>query len=117
MVGIAIGCVLAGLLLGGLIAIIFFRRRKPQHRSPQPEQVQVPYAPGKERDLVSQPMAAGGVGDDVKLGQLLLSPNPDHEIVSGLRSLDALIRQHVENNYHLQPVQSCPNHGYQQPVL
>ncbi|KAK7908758.1 hypothetical protein PG985_016061 [Apiospora marii] len=112
--GIAIGCVLGGLLLGGLAAILFFRRRKQrrQRRAPQPEpdHVQVPYVPGKECDhLSSQPIAARHDGeDDVRLSQFLLSPTPDNEIVSGLRSLDTLVRQHVENNYHLQPVQQSP---------
>ncbi|KAK8139360.1 hypothetical protein PG984_002740 [Apiospora sp. TS-2023a] len=50
----------------------------------------------------------GGGGDDVRLSQFLLSPSPDNEIVSGLQALNALVRQHVENNYHLQPVQQSP---------
>ncbi|KAK7946351.1 uncharacterized protein PG986_010672 [Apiospora aurea] len=88
--------------------MVFFRRRK-QVRTPRPDpaHVQVPYIPGKERDLPQSTAASGG-GEDVQLSQFLLSPNPDNEIVSDLRSLDALIRQHVENNYHLQPVQQSP---------
>ncbi|KAK7949560.1 hypothetical protein PG996_000148 [Apiospora saccharicola] len=107
-VGLAIGCVVAGLLLGGLAAILFFRRRRQRHRTPQAEHVQVPYAAGKERDLPPQPVAANGNGDHVQLSQFLLSPSPDNEIVSGLQALNALVRQHVENNYHLQPVQQSP---------
>ncbi|KAK8105103.1 hypothetical protein PG999_008462 [Apiospora kogelbergensis] len=44
------------------------------------------------------------VGADVGLDQFLLQPRPDNEIGSDLRALDALTRQHVENNYHLKPV-------------
>lgn len=109
--GIAIGCVLGGLLLGGLAAILFFRRGKQrrQLRAPQPDHVQIPYVPGKERDQFSQPIAVRLDGDhDVQLNQFLLNPSPDNEIVADLRSLDALLRQHVENNYHLQPVQQSP---------
>ncbi|KAK6853860.1 hypothetical protein PG995_010672 [Apiospora arundinis] len=104
VVGIAIGCAIAGLLLGTLVAILLLRRRK--RRSPQPEQVHMAYAPGKETDL---PASMAGC-DNVQLGQFLLSPKPDNEIVSNLRSLDALIRQHVENNYHLYPIQQSPKY-------
>ncbi|KAK8867493.1 hypothetical protein PGQ11_006071 [Apiospora arundinis] len=100
--GVAIGCTIAGLLLGALVAFLLSRRRK--HRTTRPEHVQVSYAPGKGQDT-PHPMA---VGNDVGLDQFLLHPKPDNEIVSDLRALDALIRQHVENNYHLKPVHQTP---------
>ncbi|KAK8010053.1 hypothetical protein PG990_009018 [Apiospora arundinis] len=100
--GVAIGCTIAGLLLGALVAFLLSRRR--EHRTARPEHVQVSYAPGKGQDT-PHPMA---VGNDVSLDQFMLHPKPDNEIVSDLRALDALIRQHVENNYHLKPVHQTP---------
>ncbi|KAK7996570.1 hypothetical protein PG989_004610 [Apiospora arundinis] len=100
--GIAIGCAVAGLVLGALAAFFLLRRRR--RRTAQPEQVHMSYAPGKGEDLAHS--MAGG--DNMQLSEFLLSPKPDNEIVSDLRALDSLIRQHVENNYHLHPIQQSP---------
>lgn len=103
--GIAVGSAAAGLLLGLLAAFLLFRRRR-QRKSP-PEYVHMPYAPRKgEKDLPDVPGAAATTTarDEVRLGQFLLTPKPDHEMATELGSLGALIQQHVENHYHQQPV-------------
>ncbi|KAK9777746.1 hypothetical protein AB5N19_04458 [Seiridium cardinale] len=98
--GIAIGCVVLGLAIGALAAYLFLRRR--QKTRPQPEYVPMEYGMGREKGLsAAPPVESSGLA----LDQYLLDSKPDAEIAGEMRNLAALIQQHVENNYHLRPVQ------------
>lgn len=98
VIGAAIGCLIAGLLLGFLIAFFIYRKRSQRQAqyAPPPTVVE-----SKAFDA-SPPLP---VVDD-KLSRFLLDASPVKEITSELRSLGTLIQQHVENNYHLNPVQA-----------
>ncbi|ORY68542.1 uncharacterized protein BCR38DRAFT_472079 [Pseudomassariella vexata] len=98
--GIGIGCAVAGLVIGALVAF-FLRRRQRKQR--QPENLPMEYD-GKEKDFPNVPVAG-----DVRLDQFLLDSKPDRDLTTELRSLSDLIQQHVESNYHLEPVQRSPN--------
>ncbi|EKJ75837.1 hypothetical protein NXS19_008360 [Fusarium pseudograminearum] len=101
--GVAIGCLIAGLIIGAIIGWLIFRS-KGQHR----------YARQRRRSedrgrLVDHPREANAVplgisGDPMKLENIILQPTPDQDILSGLRRLEDIIRQHVETVYHLKPV-------------
>ncbi|KAK6084672.1 hypothetical protein SCUP515_01168 [Seiridium cupressi] len=98
--GIAIGCVVLGLAIGALAAYLFLRRR--QKTRPQPEYLPMEYGMGREKGLpAGPPVESSGLA----LDQYLLDSKPDAEIAGEMRNLAALIQQHVENNYHLRPVQ------------
>jgi hypothetical protein len=99
--GIAVGSIIFGLIVGGLAAL-FLLRRKP-HRRPQPEFLPMQYD-GREKSLPTAPL-----GDRLHLEQFLLDSNPDSEIVSEFRSLGHLTQSHVEDHYHLRPVQRNVN--------
>ena len=86
---------MAGLLLGFALAAFLFRRKRQAHRV---EPRAVPVAPPSRRGSEAR----------FQLNKFLLDSNADVEISSELRSLDTLIQQHVENNYHLGPVQADP---------
>ncbi|CAJ2506692.1 Uu.00g078780.m01.CDS01 [Anthostomella pinea] len=94
--GIAVASAVAGGLLGLAIAFLLFRRRKGTGRPVQYTSVE--YA-GPEK---GSPSVSGA--DPLRLNEFLLDAKPDGEIGAELRSLAHLIQQHVENNYHLQPV-------------
>ncbi|XXH04350.1 hypothetical protein Hte_010764 [Hypoxylon texense] len=98
--GIAIGCAVAGLILGIIAGFLLFRRR----RRPGPE---IGY---HTTQLVSQEKPLQEIATDrLDLDQFLLDSTPDTEISAELRSLNHLLQQHVEDNYHLQPVSSSTN--------
>jgi hypothetical protein len=78
----------AGLLFGFALAFFLFRDKRPAHRD-------------RSR---RPPRAEAGFQVD----KFLLDSNADAQIAAELRSLDILIEQHVENNYHLGPVQADP---------
>lgn len=99
--GIAIGCVIAGLIIGAVAALCLLRRRQDKHAVP--EYLPMKYSSG-EKVLPLAP-----VSDKLQLDQFLLDSKPDADIAAELQSLGQLIQQHVENNYHLQPVQRSPN--------
>lgn len=99
--GIAIGCVIAGLIIGAVAALCLLRRRQDKHTVP--EYLPMKYSSG-EKVLPLAP-----VSDKLQLDQFLLDSKPDADIAAELQSLGQLIQQHVENNYHLQPVQRSPN--------
>ncbi|KAL7940954.1 hypothetical protein V8C42DRAFT_336041 [Trichoderma barbatum] len=99
--GIAVGCAAAGLVIGLLVALLLFRRRKGKG------------AEGMSHAAIlvesKEPPSTGnidivGSGAGIQLGKFLLDGAPDQEIVSELQSLGELIRQHVEDYYSVQPV-------------
>lgn len=93
--GISIGCAVAGLILGVVASFILFRRRGRQP----------PEAGYHAPEFDSQEKAFRGVSTDrLQLDQFLLDSTSDAEIGTELRSLNQLLQQHVESNYHLQPV-------------
>ncbi len=99
--GIAVGCAIVGLVIGVILAFFLFRRKS--RRRPQSDYMAMQYHPqGKDPPVAATP-------DKLQLDQFLLDPKPDNDITSELRSLGQLIQQHVENNYHLQPVQGNLN--------
>ncbi|TID02143.1 hypothetical protein CH35J_004107 [Colletotrichum higginsianum] len=99
--GAAIGCLGAGLAIGALVAFLLlrWRLRKNGSRFWRRSQATEPKAFGS--------LHSGNHGNnDVQLSQFLLDAVPDKEIASELQSLGELIHQHVENHYHLRPVQA-----------
>ncbi|KAK5999196.1 hypothetical protein PT974_01587 [Cladobotryum mycophilum] len=96
--GIAIGCAAAGLVIGLLVALLFFRRRKNKDPSEIGQVVSV------VESKMPPPNDHDGSGTDILLSQFLLDGAPDQDIVKELQSLGELIRQHVESNYHIQPL-------------
>ncbi|KAK0648208.1 hypothetical protein B0T16DRAFT_326817, partial [Cercophora newfieldiana] len=97
--GAAVGCLVGGLLLGFAIAFFFLRRRKQAEQNGQ-----------SSPDESKAYFAAASTSSESKfpLDKFLLDTSPDKEIASELHSLGTLIQQHVENNYHLQPVHEDP---------
>ena len=103
--GVAVGCLLAGALIGFVVALFLYRRRQQKqhgtyivssstvepkgHHAP-PAQVPVPKDSG------------------INLDKFILDAAPDQEIAGELHSLGSLIQQHVENNYHLYPINVDP---------
>jgi hypothetical protein len=97
--GAAVGCLIAGLLLGFAAAFFLLRRRKQAEQN----------GAGTSDDGKAYYTAPSPAAETkVQLDKFLLDSSPDKEIASELRSLGTLIQQHVENNYHLQPVQEDP---------
>lgn len=94
--GIAIGCILAGLAIGLLAACLLLKRK---YRRRAAVDGAVPHAESK-------PYADSGgtTWSDIQLGQFLLDATSDKDIAREVQSLGGLIRQHVENNYHTDPV-------------
>ena len=101
--GVAIGCLIAGLALGLVVAFIIFRRhRRNNSTSPDFIAVEPKYAEPKHGPQVSVTPS----GQDAELSQFLLDATPDKEIQSELSSLSELIYQHVETYYHGPQVQA-----------
>ncbi|KAK7936711.1 uncharacterized protein PG986_015149 [Apiospora aurea] len=84
--GIAIGCVVAGVLLGFVAAWLLPRRKRRRWQPPQ----SASYYPVK---------------DDTQEKLFQLYAKPDRELVAELRSLDRTVGRHVEEHCHAQPVQ------------
>ncbi|CAF3518648.1 unnamed protein product [Fusarium graminearum] len=101
--GVAIGCLIAGLIIGTIIGWLIFRSKGQQRYARQRRR-------SEDRGrLVDHPREANAVplgisGDPMKLENIILQPTPDQDILSGLRRLEDIIRQHVETVYHLKPV-------------
>lgn len=104
VVGIAVGCAVAGLVIGMLVAFLFFKRRSSKPYS----EVNLVEATNHGKSVDSRIFAAtpvepaSAVSD---LDQFLLAPRPDTELAGELQSLGHLIQQHVEDHYHLFPVE------------
>lgn len=103
IVGIAVGCAVAGLVIGTFMACLFLKRRSKSY--PRAELVETRTG-GKSFDSraftatpVEPPSAVSA------LDEFLLLPKPDKELAGELQSLGHLIQQHVEDHYHLLPVQ------------
>ncbi|KAI1773622.1 hypothetical protein F4818DRAFT_96181 [Hypoxylon cercidicola] len=93
--GIAVGCAIAGLVVGIIAGCFLFRRRRRQG----------PEIGYHTAQLGSQEKPVQEIPTDrLELDQFLLDSSPDAEIRTELRSLNHLLQQHVENNYHLRPV-------------
>ncbi|KAI1373042.1 hypothetical protein F4677DRAFT_235672 [Hypoxylon crocopeplum] len=99
--GIAIACVIVGLVLGIIAGFVLFRRRR--QRGPQP------MFHADEYDNQEKPLRDVLPADKLSLDQFLLDSTSDAEIGTELRSLGHLLQQHVENNYHLLPVSRSSN--------
>ncbi|WZH46400.1 uncharacterized protein QYS62_007476 [Fusarium acuminatum] len=103
--GAAIGCLIAGVALGLIVAFILFRRRRRSSSA----------SPGFIQATRQDPEPKGGPqvtiassGHDAELSQFLLEATPDKEIQGELRSLSELIYNHVGNYYHGPQVQANP---------
>ncbi|KAJ6438717.1 G2/mitotic-specific cyclin cdc13 [Purpureocillium lavendulum] len=92
--GIAVGCLLAGLAVGLVAACLLLKRR---YKRPAVAEGPVSHAEVK-------PYEDSGAASDIQLGQFLLEATPDRDIAREIQSLGELIRQHVESNYHAEPV-------------
>lgn len=98
--GLAIGCLIAGMLLGAVAAWILLRRKR-QWEPPQSPS----YYPVKEdtqEKLAS--IAAPFNRNLLPLDQFFMDVKPDRDLVSELRALDRSIQRHVADYYHTQPV-------------
>jgi len=108
--GIAIGCILAGLVLGLLAAFFIYRRRSAHHHGstvPQASYVveskgSTGFSPASSSHPPPHPPPPR---DDLQLSQFLLDGTPDKELAGEMASLSQLIQHHVESHYHSQPVQ------------
>lgn len=107
VVGIAIGCVVGGLIIGLIASCCFFRRRRPTAAA---DATQVTTHAEREA-FTSEPKSVNSPDDssgrahgDIQLNHFLLEPTPDSEMAKELHSLGDLIHQHVETHYHLHPV-------------
>lgn len=108
--GAAVGSLVAGLFIGLLGAWFLFRRRSKQPASGrQLEASEESHGAGHTslNEAKSAAFITTQPGDtQAQLSQFLLDGVADQEIASELQSLGVLIYQHVENYYHLRPVQS-----------
>ncbi|KAK7439287.1 hypothetical protein Landi51_11264 [Colletotrichum acutatum] len=99
--GAAVGCLVGGLLIGAIVAFAFLRRkhRKDDNDVKKETPVLATESKGYRGPGSSQ------LSNDIDLGQFLLDAAPDKEIADEFHSLSELVRSHVENHYHLQPLQ------------
>ncbi|TFA97823.1 hypothetical protein CCMA1212_010430 [Trichoderma ghanense] len=104
--GIAVGCVVGGLLIGLVTALLLLRRgkgKKPSSRS-DAASILVESKALSVAEISERLNTGASSGTSVQLDQFLLDGAPDQEIVNELQSLGELIRQHVEDHYTLRPV-------------
>lgn len=97
--GTAVGCAIAGILVGLAAAFILLRRRRigsaekldgvPTNHDPKPIIGAIPF--GYE------------TSSEVLFRQPLLDATPDGDIVREVQCLGVLVRQHVESHYHDRP--------------
>ena len=93
--GAAVGCLIAGLLLGFAAAFFLFRKRQRQ----QPKSTDM-----RALDAHALAPLSGQGGPKDELSHFLLDSIPDNEIASEMKSRDMLIEQHVDANYHRGPI-------------
>ncbi|KAH9429060.1 hypothetical protein MCOR02_010473 [Pyricularia oryzae] len=105
-VGIAMGCLVAGILIGLAAMILFHRRRTygTRRRAPEaPVARQLPVQAQTPQKLLPWHK------DMFELGPFLLDSSSDKDIAGMLDEAGQLIEQHVENNYHAKPVSTSPH--------
>ncbi|KAJ0352554.1 hypothetical protein COL154_012459 [Colletotrichum chrysophilum] len=103
--GASVGCLLAGLIIGGLIAFLLLgrKKRKSGRYSPQSSDTGHIIVGPESKALASS--APANHSDNIQINHFLLDATPDKELAGELQSLGELIQQHVENNYHSNPIQ------------
>ncbi|KAF4991633.1 hypothetical protein FDECE_13981 [Fusarium decemcellulare] len=99
LAGIAVGCAVAGILIGLAAAWLLFRRR----RRGQDDRTTVSLEEPRAFATVEKPSPVV-TDDSTSLNHFLLDATPDREIEAELQALAHLIDQHVEKYYHLNPV-------------
>ncbi|KAK3324043.1 hypothetical protein B0T19DRAFT_402300 [Cercophora scortea] len=99
--GVAIGCLVAGLLLGLAAAFLFFKKRSQKQNHDGFATAEPKFASAPPPPLPDQ--------NGIQLDRFLLDASPDKEIASELHSLSILIQQHVENNYVQHHIQANPH--------
>ncbi|KAH8880210.1 hypothetical protein GQ53DRAFT_605744, partial [Thozetella sp. PMI_491] len=104
--GTAIGCIIAGLLIGVIVSALIYRRRTKNTDRESPYEAIV--VQPESKTLPHTPPPPAPQYDQLQLSQYLLDTTPDKEIAGEMSSLGQLIQQHVENHYHLQPIQVSP---------
>ncbi|KAK2767108.1 hypothetical protein CKAH01_15383 [Colletotrichum kahawae] len=107
--GASVGCLVAGLIIGSLIAFLLLGRKKQKsgRYSPQSSDTGHIIVGPESKALASSTPASHS--DGIQINQFLLDATPDKEMAGELQSLGELIQQHVENNYHSNPVQIDPH--------
>ncbi|KXH67064.1 hypothetical protein CSAL01_11394 [Colletotrichum salicis] len=100
--GASVGCLLGGLLIGAIVALAFLRRKHQKDGTNFKKEKPVLTTESK---IYSEPRS-GQSSNDIDLSQFLLDATSDKEIADEFRSLSELLRSHIENHYHLQPLHS-----------
>lgn len=108
--GVAIGCLLAGALIGFVIALFLYRRRQQKQQPGGGNGTYIVSSSTAEPKGHHPPPGQVSAPKDsaINLDKFLLDTTPDQEIAGELHSLGSLIQQHVENNYHLYPINADP---------
>ncbi|EXL90857.1 hypothetical protein FOIG_15960 [Fusarium odoratissimum NRRL 54006] len=98
--GIAIGCLFAGIFVGICFAWLLprFTKRRPRHR----RAIRIVRAP-KNPDTDS-PGSMESTDNKIKVENFILQATPDREVVGMLQRLEVIMEQHIENHYHVKPV-------------
>jgi hypothetical protein len=111
--GIGIGTFFAGVLLALVCLFAMLRRRK--RRSHDPAGRRRPYRDSdysQENDTPMKQMASTvqplGAGNNININRVLLEPVSSSDIKRDMLAMGSQILQHVDNNYHLKPVDSLP---------
>ncbi|KAK3994856.1 hypothetical protein QBC44DRAFT_321384 [Cladorrhinum sp. PSN332] len=106
--GVAIGCLLAGALIGFFIALFLYRRRQQKQHGGDNGTYIVSSSAAEPKGHHSVPPPAPAKDSGIQLDKFLLDATPDNEVARELHALGSLIQQHVENNYHLYPIKADP---------
>ncbi|KAK2680355.1 hypothetical protein RAB80_005536 [Fusarium oxysporum f. sp. vasinfectum] len=98
--GIAIGCLVAGIFVGICFAWLLqrFTKRRPRHR----RAIRIVRAP-KNPDTDS-PGSMESSDNKIKVENFILQATPDREVVGMLQRLEVIMEQHIENYYHVKPI-------------
>ncbi|KAH7229930.1 hypothetical protein BKA60DRAFT_628485 [Fusarium oxysporum] len=98
--GIAIGCLFAGIFVGICFAWLLqrFTKRRPRHR----RAIRIVRSP-KNPDTDS-PGSMESSDNKIKVENFILQATPDREAVGMLQRLEVIMEQHIENYYHVKPI-------------